>query len=65
MEMIADGLAAFGVEEVVSGPGTVFEGGIHETDAVHFSSKEAVITKSIRSGFRYGELVLQKEKVLI
>lgn len=65
MEMIADGLAAFGVEEIVSPSGTAFSGGIHETDAAHFSSREAVVAKSVRSGFRYGDLVLQKEKVIL
>lgn len=62
---IADALAAFGVEEILSAPGTAFDGGIHEADGAHFSSRNAVVAGSVRSGFRYGDLVLRREKVRV
>ena len=65
MEIIVDDLAAFGIEEICSIPGTAFDGQIHMADGSDFSSKETAITKSIRSGFRYQDIIIQKERVTI
>ena len=62
---ISDALAVFGVEEIVSYPGDAFDGKIHETESSDFSSRSAVIRKSIRSGYRYKDIIIQKEKVEI
>lgn len=65
LDMIVDALAAFGIEEIKSEPGCGFDGGIHETDTDRFSAKSAAVTRSVRSGFRYQEIVIQKEKVIL
>ena len=62
--MIVDALADFGVEEISSGAGKSFDGKIHNvTNTKNFSPLRSVIKKSLRSGFRYGDLILQKEDV--
>lgn len=62
---LSDSLAVFGVEEIVSSPGDSFEGKIHEAPTNDFSSRSAVIKKSVRSGYRYKDIIIQKEKVEI
>ena len=64
LEIIIDALADFGIEEISSKSGTRFDGRIHEVkNTQNFSPRTATIRKSLRSGFKYGELVLQKEEV--
>lgn len=65
MEIIVDNLAAFGIEEICSIPGVIFDGQIHMADNSEFSSKESTVTKSIRSGFRYQDIIIQKERVTL
>lgn len=65
MLSIIDHLSVFGIEEIVSNPGTTFDGTIHESDTVSFSSKNALIAESVRSGFKYKNIVIQKEKIKI
>lgn len=63
---IADGLAVFGVEEIVSEKGTAFDVRNHEAvTQKEFSPKNSTVLKSLRSGFRYKDIVLMKEKVQI
>lgn len=62
---LSDALAVFGVEEIVSYPGDAFDGKIHQVQTDIFSSRSAVIKKSVRSGYRYKDVVIQKEKVEI
>lgn len=64
LEMIVDALANFGVEEISSEEGTPFDGKIHDAkNTRNFSPKFATVKKSLRAGFRYGDLILQKEEV--
>lgn len=65
MSSIADALAGFGVEEIVSVPGTAFDGKIHEVcdGSGDFSVHSAVVNRSVRPGFRYNDIVLQKERI--
>lgn len=65
MLSIIDHLSVFGIEEIVSNSGTTFDGTIHESDTVSFSSKNALIAESVRSGFKYKNIVIQKEKIKI
>ncbi len=62
--MIIDDLAALGVEEIKTEPGGKFDGKIHEAaNTSRFTPSLAVVKKSVRSGFRYKEIVFQREKV--
>lgn len=64
LEMIIDALAKFGIEEISSNAGTHFDGEIHNvTNTNNFSPAIATVRISLRSGFRYGDLILQKENV--
>ena len=62
---ILDSLAVFGVEEISSCEGDHFDGRIHEAESSDFSSRNAIIKKSIRSGFKYMDVIIQKEKVVL
>lgn len=62
--MIVDDLSAFGVDEIKTSPGEKFDGKIHEVvNTSHFTASLATVTESIRSGFMYNGIVIQKEKV--
>ncbi len=65
MSSIADALAVFGVEEIVSVEGTSFDGKFHEVcdGSDNFSARTAVVKRSVRPGFRYNDIVLQKERI--
>ncbi|MBR4904690.1 MAG: nucleotide exchange factor GrpE [Selenomonadaceae bacterium] len=64
LEMIIDALADFGIEEISSDAGTRFDGRIHDVkNTKNFYPQSALIKKSLRTGFRYGDLILQKEEV--
>lgn len=65
MLSIIDHLSVFGIEEIISHPKIRFNGIIHEPDIDSFSAKTALIAESIRSGFRYKDIIIQKEKVKI
>ena len=65
MFSIVDSLAVFGVEEICTGPEESFDGMIHEPDSDSFSTKTALVEESVRSGFRYKDLIIQKERVRI
>lgn len=63
---IIDCLAPFGVEEISSAPGEGFDGKIHDAqNSADFSSRTALVKESLRTGFRYKDLILQKEKVSV
>lgn len=64
LDMIIDALANFGVDEISSAAGTHFDGKIHDVkNTKNFFPQTAKIKKSLRSGFRYNDLILQKEAV--
>ena len=51
-------------EEISSNAGTPFDGEIHNVkNTKNFSSASAAVKISLRSGFRYDDLILQKEDV--
>ena len=62
---IIESLSVFGIEEICSSPDACFDGAIHEPDMQSFSTKDAKIEESIRVGFRYKNIMIQKEKVKI
>jgi len=63
MYSIEDSLAVFGVKTIHSEAGAPFDGEIHEVDSKDFSSRTAVVKRSIRAGFKHEDKVLQKEKI--
>lgn len=64
--LLVDNLAAFGIEEIVTFPGMPFERSIHEVvNNDSFSPRSAVVKKSLRSGFKYGDIVIQKERIQV
>ena len=64
LDMIVDALAYFGVEEISSDYGTRFNGKIHDVkNTKSFYPQTATIKRSLRSGFKFGDLILQKEEV--
>ena len=67
IDMLIDNMAAFGVEMISSKAGTRFDGIIHEvpSDNSGFSPRTSIVRESIRAGFRYKDVILQKEKIRI
>lgn len=64
LDMIIDALADFGIEEISDERGTRFNGKLHDVkNTKNFYPQTATIKKNLRPGFRYGELILQKEEV--
>lgn len=58
--------AAAGVDAIISEPGTLINGKIHEVlENSDFDPRTAVIEKSLRAGFKLGETVLRKERVSV
>lgn len=66
LDMIADNLSLFGIEEIKSDCGTGFDGSIHEVVGnMDFSPRSSMVAKSVRMGFRYKDVVIQKEKIIV
>lgn len=66
LEVIVDNLAMFGIEEIHSETNVPFDGKYHEViNQQQFSPKETVVKESARSGFKYRDIILQKEKISI
>lgn len=66
LDMIVDNLSAFGIEEISSGLGTRFDGSVHEVvDNADFSPKLSSVKDSLRSGFKYKDIIIQKEKIRV
>lgn len=64
--LLVDNLAAFGIEEIVTSSGMPFDRSIHEVvNNDIFSPRSAVVKKSLRSGFKYGNIVIQKERIQV
>ena len=64
--LLVDNLAAFGIEEIVTSPGAPFDRSIHEVvNNDTFSPRLAVVKKRLRSGFKYGNIVIQKERIQV
>ena len=66
LSVIADHLAVFGIETIQSEQGTPFSGTIHESISNgSFDPKTAVVQESLRAGFKYGDCIIQKEKIAL
>lgn len=66
LDMIVDNMSAFGIEEIVSKRGTGFDGSIHEVVGNNeFSPRLSMVKESVRSGFKYKDIVIQKEKIIV
>ena len=64
--VLVDNLAAFGIKEITSSSGIAFDRTIHEVvDSDNFSPRLSVVKESLRSGFRYGSIVIQKERIRV
>lgn len=64
--LITENLSVFGVEEIKSEVGERFDGKLHEVVGNDlFQPRMVVVKKSIRSGFKYKDIILQKEKIII
>lgn len=61
--MIEDILVKYGVEAVKTKSGAAFDGKLHEANTEDFNPKNAVVEKSIRTGFATKTLVIRKEIV--
>ena len=61
--MIEDILVKYGVEAVKTKSGAAFDGKLHEANTENFNPKNAVVEKSIRTGFATKTLVIRKEIV--
>lgn len=65
---IIDCLALFEVEEIRTPSGERFNGQIHEpvgNARAGFAAKAAFVTESVRAGFKYKDVIIQKEKVRV
>ena len=66
LDMIIDNLSAFGVEEISSRIGDRFDGSLHEVlDNANFSPRWSSVKESVRSGFKYKDIVIQKERIRV
>lgn len=66
LDMITEYLAEYGISSIASSPGECFQGKIHEGRSNRcFDPRYAVVHKSLRTGFRWGEQVIQKERVIV
>lgn len=64
--VLVENLAAFGIEEITSSSGIAFDRTIHEVvESDNFSPRSSVVKESLRSGFRYGSIVIQKERIRV
>lgn len=65
LDMIIEYMADYGIQTIASNPGERFSGKIHEVvkDDDQFDPRNSTIKVSKRSGFKWGEQVLQKEQV--
>ena len=65
-EIVAQDLAEYGIEPIITDPGTPFGGAIHEAVGNdQFDPRSAIVQKSLRFGFRRDSVILRKEKVEI
>ncbi len=65
---IVDSLASFEVEEISTPPGERFNDKIHSVEGsteASFSTKTAFVSESVRAGFKYKDIIIQKEKVKV
>lgn len=66
MDMIEEYLADYGIDTIMTAPETPFDGKLHAAkNTCNFDPGNAVVRKSIRHGFIWGDKVLQKEQVTI
>lgn len=64
MDMISEYLDEYGVRTICSERGTPFDGKYHEAEGGGmFDPRRSVVGCSLRRGFRWGEQVLQKERI--
>lgn len=66
LDMIMDNVSAFGVEEISSRMGMRFDGNIHEVIGnADFSPRMSSVKESVRLGFKYKDIIIQKEKIRV
>lgn len=66
MDMIIDNLSAFGIEEISSRAGSRFDGNVHEVmDSTDFSPRLSSVKESVRTGFKYKDIIIQKERIRV
>lgn len=66
LDEISDELYGFGIEDLFSSTNEPFDSKIHEVvDAGGINLRHAVVVESIRAGFRYNDIILQKERVRV
>lgn len=66
LDTIVDNLSAFGIEEISSREGTEFDGNIHEVvNNMNFLPRLSRVKDSVCSGFRYKNIIIQKEKIRV
>ena len=66
MDTIIDNLSAFGIEEISSRTGSRFDGNLHEVmDSTEFSPRLSSVKESVRTGFKYKDIVIQKERIRV
>ena len=65
-EVAAQDLAEYGIEPIITEPGTAYNGAIHDAVGTEqFDPKSVIVQKSLRFGFRRDAVVLRREKVEI
>ena len=65
-DSLADSMSEFGIEEIKSSSGDPFDGAVHEVVGdKNFSPRNARVKESLRSGFRYKDVVIKKEKITV
>jgi molecular chaperone GrpE (heat shock protein) len=66
MDTIIDNLSAFGIEEITSRAGSRFDGNLHEVmDSTDFSPRLSSVKESVRTGFKYKDIIIQKERIRV
>lgn len=66
MDTIIDNLSAFGIEEITSRVGSRFDGNLHEVmDSTDFSPRLSSVKESVRTGFKYKDIIIQKERIRV
>ena len=66
MDMLVDNLSAFGIEEITSRVGSRFDGNLHEVmNSTDFSPRLSSVKESVRTGFKYKDIIIQKERIRV
>lgn len=64
--MITDALSEYGITNINTLPGAPFNGKFHEVYQCRaFDPRRAVVARSLRDGFAWGDQVIRKEKIIL